>query len=139
MEGEFSGSVALLITYASLALVVSFLCSIAEAVLLTVSPSYVEALEGATRPKSAAILDELKSNIDRPLAAILTLNTIAHTVGAVGVGAEAGALWGSQGIGIASAVMTLLVLVASEIIPKTIGAVYWRALAASRQRAPSGF
>ncbi|MBS04117.1 MAG: hemolysin [Gammaproteobacteria bacterium] len=123
------GSLTLLIVYASVALGFSFLCSIAEAVLLSASPSYAESLKESS-PRSGRLLAKLKANIDRPLAAILTLNTIAHTVGAVGVGAEAGALWGSVGVGIASGVMTLLILVASEIIPKTIGAVFWRALAA---------
>ena len=122
------GSFTLLIVYASIALGVSFLCSIAEAVLLSASSSYAESLK-ETSPRGGKLLARLKANIDRPLAAILTLNTLAHTVGAVGVGAEAGALWGSAGVGIASGVMTLLVLVASEIIPKTIGAVFWRALA----------
>ena len=121
------GSLTLLIVYAAIALGFSFMCSIAEAVLLSASPSYAESLR-ETSPRSGRLLADLKANIDRPLAAILTLNTIAHTVGAVGVGAEAGALWGSIGVGIASGVMTILILVASEIIPKTIGAVFWRAL-----------
>lgn len=121
------GSVTLLIVYAAVALGFSFLCSIAEAVLLSASPSYAESLKEKS-PRSGRLLAELKANIDRPLAAILTLNTVAHTVGAVGVGAEAGTLWGSMGVGIASGVMTVLILVASEIIPKTIGAVFWRAL-----------
>ena len=134
MEPALDGSVALLIAYAGVALVVAFLCSIAEAVLLTVPPAFVQALKDQ-RPRSAAVLAELKLNIDRPLAAILTLNTIAHTVGAVGVGAEAGAIWGSTGVGIASALMTIAVLLASEIIPKTMGAVYWRSLAVPTARA----
>lgn len=128
MEADSTGSIALLVTYASIALGFSFLCSIAEAVLLTVSPSYIESLK-ETRAGQARLLEELKNNIDRPLAAILSLNTVAHTVGAVGVGAQAAAIWGDSGVGIASGVMTFLILVASEIIPKTIGAVYWRALA----------
>lgn len=122
------GSVALLIAFAAIALVFSFLCSIAEAVLLSVSPSYPDAIKDS-QPKGAERLSHLKSNIDRPLAAILTLNTIAHTVGAIGVGAEAGQIWGSLGVGIASGVMTFLILIVSEIIPKTIGAQYWRTLA----------
>ena len=77
------------------------------------------------------LLKQAKANIDRPLAAILSLNTVAHTVGAIGVGAEAALLWGSVGVGIASGVMTLAILIASEIIPKTIGATYWRTLAPS--------
>ncbi|WP_235935265.1 CNNM domain-containing protein [Candidatus Laterigemmans baculatus] len=103
----------------------SFLCSIAEAVLLSVTPSFIVTLR-ESKPAAAERLAKLKENIDRPLAAILSLNTIAHTVGAAGVGAEAARLYGNQAVGIASAVMTLLILVLSEIIPKTIGALYWR-------------
>jgi Putative Mg2+ and Co2+ transporter CorB len=65
-----------------------------------------------------------KENVERPISAILTLNTIAHTVGAAGAGAEAAAIFGSEFIGIISAVLTLLILVFSEIVPKTVGAVY---------------
>ena len=128
MEPGLEGSFTLLIVFGASALVLSFLCSIAEAVLLSASPTYAESIK-ETKPETARLLAEQKLDIDRPLAAILTLNTIAHTVGAIGVGAEAGALWGSLGVGIASSVMTLLVLFLSEIIPKTIGAVYWRNLA----------
>lgn len=127
MESIDGGSLTLLIVFAAGALIFSFLCSIAEAVLLSVTPSYPDTIK-ESRPRGGEVLARLKNNIDRPLAAILTLNTIAHTVGAVGVGAEAGRIWGSIGVGIASGVMTVLILVASEIIPKTIGAVYWRAL-----------
>jgi CBS domain containing-hemolysin-like protein len=81
--------------------------------------------------RSGIVLTQMKENIDRPLAAILTLNTIAHTVGAAGVGAQAAVVFGSASIGIASAIMTLLILVVSEIIPKTLGAVYAKQLAAS--------
>lgn len=119
-----------LVLYGVLGIGFSFFCSIAEAVLLSVSPSYIATL----KEKSAAQaqrLEHLKHNIDRPLAAILSLNTIAHTVGAAGVGAEAAAIWGSRAVGLASAVMTLLILVLSEIIPKTIGAMHWRQLAPS--------
>lgn len=128
MESGLDGSLTLLIVFAAVALIFSFLCSIAEAVLLSVSPSYPEAIK-ESNPSGAERLANLKNNIDRPLAAILTLNTIAHTVGAIGVGAEAGQIWGNVGVGIASGIMTFLILVASEIIPKTIGAVYWRQLA----------
>lgn len=122
------GSVSLLALYAFVAIGFSFLCSIAEAVLLSVTPSYIATLK--TKGKgSAALLAKLKENIDRPLAAILSLNTIAHTVGATGVGAEAAGIWGSSVVGIVSAIMTLAILILSEIIPKTIGAVYWRMLA----------
>ena len=133
MDVELGGSYVLLASFAVIALGFSFFCSVAEAVLLSVTPSYIAALEKAGN-KSAALLKQQKTNIDRPLAAILSLNTVAHTVGAVGVGAEAAALWGSGGVGIASGVMTFAILVLSEIIPKTIGATYWRGLAPATAR-----
>ncbi len=123
-----SGSLTLLIVYVALAIGVSFLCSVLEAVLLSVSPAYVGALE-ATRPAVAERLKTLKADVDRPLAAILSLNTVAHTIGAAGAGAEAAAYFGNDAVGVFSAVLTLGILVLSEIIPKTLGAVYWRALA----------
>ena len=124
----------LLTSYVLLALVFSFLCSIAEAVLLSITPSYIEG-QKEQRPKRAALLKRLKQdNVDRSLAAILTLNTIAHTVGAIGAGAKATAVFGNAWFGLFSAVMTLLILFLSEIIPKTIGAVYW-----SRLVAPTAF
>jgi len=117
-----------MVLYACLALIFSFLCSVAEAVLLSVSPSYIVHLEqqGST---SASRLKKVKTDIDRSLAAILTLNTIAHTVGAGGAGAEAAAYFGDRYVGIAMAVLTLLILFLSEIVPKTLGAVFWRSLA----------
>lgn len=118
----------LLLVYALLALVFSFLCSIAEAVLLSLTATYVTALQQAGR-RSGTVLHRLKDDIDRPLAAILSLNTVAHTVGAVGVGAQAAAVFGSGYVGAVSAILTLLILVLSEIIPKTLGATHWRALA----------
>ncbi|MEQ7871414.1 CNNM domain-containing protein [Chromohalobacter salexigens] len=118
----------LLAAFAILSIGFSFLCSILEAALLSLTPSYIAQLKD-TRPKLHASLSRLKSNIDRPLAAILTLNTIAHTVGATGVGAQVAVVFGDAHVAIASAVMTLAILVVSEIIPKTIGASYWRALA----------
>lgn len=118
----------LLLIYVGIALGVSFLCSIAEAVLLSVSTAYTTLLEKQGRPAGAR-LKELKENIDRPLAAILTLNTIAHTVGAAGAGAQATVVFGSGMLGVFSAVLTFLILVFSEIIPKTLGAYYWRQLA----------
>ena len=118
----------LLIFYISLALGVSFLCSIMEAVLLSVTPAYVEIQEQEGNA-AASRLRAFKDNIDRPLAAILSLNTIAHTVGAMGAGAQAAIVFGEAYIGIASAILTLLILVLSEIIPKTLGAVHWRSLA----------
>ncbi|MCF7804430.1 MAG: CNNM domain-containing protein [Candidatus Marinimicrobia bacterium] len=117
----------LLIIYVLLALGVSFLCSVMEAVLLSVTPSYMASME----QKQHAVADrlrDLKENIDRPLSAILSLNTIAHTVGAAGAGAQAAIVFGNAYVGIFSAILTLLILVLSEIIPKTIGAVYWRKL-----------
>ncbi len=118
----------LLLIYVAVALGFSFICSVLEAVLLSITPAYVGTLN-EKRPALATTLRKLKEDVDRPLAAILSLNTIAHTVGAVGVGAEAQKLWGSEVLTIASAVLTLLVLFLSEIIPKTLGAVYWRRLA----------
>lgn len=118
----------LLFVYMGIALGVSFLCSILEAALLSITPSHLAKLE-QDRPKVGARLRALKSHIDRPLAAILSLNTIAHTVGAAGVGAEAQRLWGSEVLAVTSAVLTLLILFLSEIIPKTLGAMYWQRLA----------
>lgn len=117
----------LLLAYLTLALGVSFLCSIAESVLLSIRPSYFVLLE-RRRPQLGRALKQLKDNIDRPLAAILSLNTIAHTVGAAGVGAQAAKVFGEAWVGLASALLTLLILVLSEIIPKTLGAVYWTQL-----------
>ncbi|UYG08313.1 CNNM domain-containing protein [Halomonas sp. M4R1S46] len=118
----------LLATFATLSIGVSFLCSLLEAALLSMTPSYVVQLR-ETRPVLHTRLARLKQNIDQPLAAILTLNTIAHTVGATGVGAQVTVVFGEAWLGLASAVMTLLILFLSEIIPKTIGATYWRQLA----------
>lgn len=118
----------LLIIYISTALGFSFLCSIAEAVMLSANLPYIVALEKEGK-KSGKILRGLKKDINEPLAAILTLNTIAHTVGAAGAGAQAALVFGNQYVGLISAVLTLLILIFSEIIPKTLGAHYWRALA----------
>lgn len=118
----------LLIVYVSLALGVSFLCSVMEAVLLSITPGFLAQLE-ERRPATAARVRGLKEDIDRPLAAILSLNTIAHTVGAAGAGAQAAKLFGDAWMGVISAVLTLLILILSEIIPKTLGALYWRQLA----------
>jgi CBS domain containing-hemolysin-like protein len=117
-----------LIAYVLLALGISFLCSVAEAVLLSVTPSYIESVK-EKRPKRAALLKRLKQEkVDQALAAILTLNTIAHTVGAIGAGAKAAVVFGSYWFGLFSAGMTFMILFLSEIIPKTIGAVYWSKL-----------
>lgn len=118
----------LLTIYVSIAIGVSFICSVLEAVLLSISPSYIAQLKQQGHP-AAASLDKLKTDIDRPLASILTLNTIAHTIGAATAGAQAAVVFGSQWLGVFSAVLTLGILVLSEIVPKTIGATYWRQLA----------
>ncbi|MEM1070309.1 MAG: hemolysin family protein [Planctomycetota bacterium] len=118
----------LLIIYLLVAIGFSFLCSIAEAVLLSITPSYLAERRKEDSATAKRIL-RLRENIDRPLAAILSLNTIAHTVGAAGVGAQAAKVYGDAYVGVTSAVLTLLILVFSEIIPKTIGALYWRSLA----------
>ena len=123
----------LLIFYLSLAIGVSFLCSILEAVLLSVTPSYVAVLE-RKGSKSGKLLRSLKQDIDRPLSAILSLNTIAHTVGAAGVGAQAQVVFGNSYVSLTSAVLTLLILVLSEIIPKTLGATHWKELAVPATR-----
>ncbi len=118
----------MMLVYASAALAFSFLCSVAEAVVLSVSPSYIANLESEGK-WGARVLKRVKADIDRSLAAILTLNTIAHTVGAGGAGAEAARYFGDAYVGIAMGVLTLLILFLSEIIPKTLGALYWRRLA----------
>ncbi len=118
----------LLTLYVLVALGVSFLCSVAEAVLLSITPSYIEE-QKVNRPKRALVLKRLKQdNVDRSLAAILTLNTIAHTAGAIGAGAKATVVFGDAWFGLFSVVMTLMILFLSEIVPKTIGAVYWAKL-----------
>ncbi|WP_372773140.1 CNNM domain-containing protein [Mangrovibacterium sp.] len=118
----------MMIFYLALALGISFLCSVLESVILTVSLPFIY-LKEQEGHKSARLLKKIKRNIDRPLAAILTLNTVAHTIGAAGVGSEATKLFGEVYFGIVSVVLTLLILIFSEIIPKTIGAMYWRNLA----------
>ncbi|CAM3330845.1 hemolysin family protein [Rhodothermus bifroesti] len=115
----------LLIFYLALALIVSFVCSLLEAVLLSVTPSYIEAHQHTT---TGRLLRRLKQDIDRPLAAILTLNTAAHTAGATGVGAQAVLVFGDAYTGLISAGLTLAILILSEIIPKTLGALYWHVL-----------
>lgn len=117
----------LLVFFACLAICVSFICSVAEACLLSITPSYIAQLE-EKNPKWYKRVSKLKRNMDTPLAAILTLNTIAHTIGAAGVGAQVTDLYGSAYLGLASGLMTLAILVLSEILPKTIGSKYWRQL-----------
>ncbi|WP_159269560.1 CNNM domain-containing protein [Zhongshania aliphaticivorans] len=118
----------LLFIYIAIALGVSFLCSVLEAVLLSVTPSYIAA-EQERGHRNGQLWGDYKTDVDRPLAAILSLNTIAHTVGAAGAGAQATALFGEAYFGLISAILTLLILVISEIIPKTLGALFWRQLA----------
>ncbi|MFT5576005.1 MAG: CBS domain containing-hemolysin-like protein [Bermanella sp.] len=122
----------LLLAYFLLAIVFSFLCSLWEAVLLSITPAYaqIKFQEGAAIGRQ---LKSFKDNIDRPLAAILTLNTVAHTVGAIGVGQQATQLWAETsplltGV-IVPIALTLGILILSEIIPKTLGANYWEELA----------
>jgi CBS domain containing-hemolysin-like protein len=119
---------ALLVFYLLLALVVSFLCSILEAVLLSVTPSFIQSREAEGKAWAKKLL-HFKTDIDRPLASILSLNTISHTVGAAGVGAQASIVFEDLSVGVVSGVLTLLILVVSELIPKTIGANYWKQLA----------
>ena len=118
----------LLVAYFLLAIGVSFLCSLLEAVILSVTHSQIGMLV-KTNPKQGKMLQKLKDDINRPLAAILTLNTISHTLGAAGMGAKVLYLYGSGAVAIASAVLTFCILVFSEILPKTIGAYFCRSLA----------
>ena len=117
----------LLIVYLSLALGASFLCSLLEAVILSVTHSHVGMLLKRKQP-GAKLLKVRKDKIDQSLSAILTVNTISHTVGAAGVGAQVSKIYEDQYLGIASAILTILILVFSEIIPKTLGASNWRRL-----------
>lgn len=126
-----------LILFFVVSIIFSFLCSIWEAVLLSITPSYVHRML-RDRPATGKKLNRLKEDIDRPLSAILTLNTIAHTVGAIGVGVQAGKLFGTHYIdlqfmeltyeSVIAGLMTLAILILSEIIPKTLGANYWKKL-----------
>ncbi len=136
----------LLVIYAFVSILFSFLCSILEAVLLSITPTFVT-VKISEGKAFALTLEEIKKDVDKPLIAILTLNTIAHTVGAILVGVQAKiyyqetygdtttSIFGFELtsdllVGIISAIMTVLILVVSEIIPKTIGATYWKSLAA---------
>lgn len=115
----------LLFLYLSIAIFISFLCSFLEAIILTITPFFIEAkiIEGK---KYGIQLRDLKKDIDKSLAAILTLNTFAHTIGAAGVGAQVQIIWGNEYLTVASIIVTILILVFSEILPKTLGATYWR-------------
>jgi CBS domain containing-hemolysin-like protein len=112
----------LLIFYLLLALGVSFICSFVEAAILSIPQGRIELLKSRGK-RVGILLDRQKHNIDRSLAAILTLNTISHTIGAAGVGAQALILWGSEVVAIVSAILTILILVLSEIIPKNMGVI----------------
>jgi len=137
-EKILPSAMTLLISFFFLSIVFSFLCSIWEAVLLSVTPSYIKRKEQES-PAIGALLAKHKKDIDKPLSGILTLNTIAHTVGAIGVGAQAGAVYGAKSLdmfgleisyeSIIASLMTLAILFLSEIIPKTIGANNWQNLA----------
>ena len=125
--GDGTGTWGGLIFYVVLALGISFLCSVLEAILLSTSVSHVATgVENGKR--SAKLMQKHKTEVERPISAILTLNTVAHTVGAAGAGAQAVGIFGEAWFGVISAVLTILILVFSEIIPKTIGATYWKQL-----------
>ncbi len=123
----------LLIIFLSIAIGVSFLCSILEAVLLSITPGHIETTR-KTDPKGGAVLAEVKDKLDQSISGILILNTFAHTMGAAGVGAQASKLFGSQWEGLIAFLLTLAILYLSEIIPKTLGANYWRSLAVPAAR-----
>jgi CBS domain containing-hemolysin-like protein len=126
-----------LIFFFVISILVSFLCSIWEAVILSITPAYVSRMQ-KEKPAIGKRLNSFKEDIDRPLSAILTLNTIAHTVGAIGVGIQAGKLFGAHPVNLyffeitfeslIAGLMTLSILILSEIIPKTLGANYWKQL-----------
>ena len=118
----------LLILYFSLAVVISFICSILESVLLSVNMAYISVLE-KERPTAGALLKSHKIGINKSIASILILNTIANTLGAAAVGAQAESIYGIGAVFYVSIVLTFAILFLSEIIPKTIGAVYWKSLA----------
>ena len=122
-----SGEWSALLFYVGMALVISFLCSVWEAAMLSTPVSHIELLVQEGR-QAGFIMQRLRQNVEQPISAILTLNTIAHTVGAFGAGAEATVIFGSEFEGLIAVVLTLLILVFSEIIPKTLGAVYAKPL-----------
>lgn len=118
----------LLIIYLSIAIGISFLCSVLEAVLLSITPSYVEKLV-QEKPRSGALITRIKSDrLDESLASILILNTFAHTMGAAGVGAQAVNVFGAKWETLVAVLLTLAILYFSEIIPKTLGATFWQSL-----------
>ncbi len=125
--GEVSGSVGGLLLFISIAIGVSFLCSMLEAGLLSTPSSYIET-QAQTFPRAMRWFQQAKEDVEEPITAILTLNTFAHTVGAAGAGAQAVGVFGNQWAAVITFILTLLILVLSEIIPKTVGAVYWKQL-----------
>jgi CBS domain containing-hemolysin-like protein len=118
----------LLLIYIIAVVSVSFLCSLMESILLSLNFSYIQVLK-RERPVAGEMLEKLKKDIGVPLSAILIVNTIANTIGAAGVGAQSASLLGMEYMFYVSAALTLLILFLSEIIPKTIGAIYWKELA----------
>jgi len=118
----------LLITYLVIAIGISFLCSVLEAVLLSITPSYVESTVKRS-PAKGKVLVDVKERLDQSISSILILNTFAHTMGAAGVGAQAATVFGARWETLIAVILTLVILYFSEIIPKTIGAIYWRSLA----------
>jgi len=118
----------LLLVYLFGALFFSFICSVLEAVLLSITPSFVE-ISINKNQKHGSVIKSVKKNIDKSISAILTVNTIAHTIGAAGVGAQSAKIFGDEFMLITSSILTLSILYLSEILPKIIGAVYWKRLA----------
>jgi CBS domain containing-hemolysin-like protein len=118
----------LLFIYLAIAIGVSFLCSILEAVLLSVTPSFVAQTQ-ADRPNAGRMLNHVKTRLDASLSSILILNTFAHTMGAAGVGSQALQVFGQKWETLIAVLLTLAILYFSEIIPKTLGATFWRQLA----------
>ena len=116
---------ALLLLFLFGAMAISFMCSLLESVLMTTPISFISAkVEEGNR--NAVLFEKMKDDMDRPIAAILSLNTIANTIGAAGVGRQATLVFGSEWFGVVSALMTILILVFSEILPKTIGTTHWK-------------
>ena len=132
LEASELADYTMMIAYAVLALGASFLCSILEAVLLSTSHGHIVALKD-THAKVSATWSKWKDDPEGPLTAILTLNTIAHTVGALGVGTEVEKIFGEGEyvIAVSAAILTIAILLLSEILPKTIGALYWRKMTVS--------
>ena len=121
-------SMTLLLIYLAIAIGVSFLCSILEAVLLSVTPAFIES-QLEPKPRRGRVLKEVKENLDKSISSILILNTFAHTMGAAGVGAQATKVFGARWETLIAVLLTLAILYLSEIIPKTLGATFWKQLA----------